>query len=187
MPADQKATPKPKLRWFQYSLRSLLIFATLFAVACSWFTVKMQQAKKQKECVEAITKAGGEVVYEYENTPNRPQPTRPPQPIWLRNLLGDDFFNRIAGVNVATDAEMVSLKEFPKLQFLIAGTKITDGGMENVRGLSELQILSIAGTEVTDNGVKCLEGLTKLTKISLMNTKITNVALEHLKDMTQLQ
>ncbi len=37
--------PKPKLRWFQYSLRTLLIVVALWAIACScfasWFAVTM--------------------------------------------------------------------------------------------------------------------------------------------------
>jgi hypothetical protein len=31
--ADQK---QPKLRWYQYRLRSLFILTTLVAIACSW-------------------------------------------------------------------------------------------------------------------------------------------------------
>jgi hypothetical protein len=36
---EQPANPKPKRRWYQYSLRTLLICVTLFAVACSWFAI----------------------------------------------------------------------------------------------------------------------------------------------------
>jgi hypothetical protein len=45
---------KRKLRWYQFSLRSLLIFITLFGVACSWFAVKMGQAKRQREAIETL-------------------------------------------------------------------------------------------------------------------------------------
>ena len=54
MTADEPAKPKSKRRWHQYSLRTLLILVTLFAVACSWFAVKMQQARRQREAVEYI-------------------------------------------------------------------------------------------------------------------------------------
>jgi hypothetical protein len=50
---------KPKLRWFQFSLRTLLVFVTLCAIPCSWLAVKMQQAKRQREAVVAIEKLGG--------------------------------------------------------------------------------------------------------------------------------
>ena len=35
--------PKSKLRWFQYSLRSLVVFITLCAILCSWLAVKRWQ------------------------------------------------------------------------------------------------------------------------------------------------
>ena len=35
--------PTPKLRWFQFRLRTLLVVVTLCAVACSWVAVKMWQ------------------------------------------------------------------------------------------------------------------------------------------------
>jgi hypothetical protein len=41
--------PKPKLRWFQYRLRTLLVVVTLFAIPCSWLAVKRQQAKRRLE------------------------------------------------------------------------------------------------------------------------------------------
>lgn len=53
-------------RRYQFSLRTLLIIVTLFAVACSWFAVKMRQAKKQKEAVEAILKWGNNARIYYD-------------------------------------------------------------------------------------------------------------------------
>ena len=35
-------------RRFQFSIRSLLLLVTVVAVVCSWFTVKMQQARWQR-------------------------------------------------------------------------------------------------------------------------------------------
>ena len=66
MTTDQPTNLKPKRRWYQYSLRTLLIFVTLFAVACSWFTVKLNQARKQREAVEALTKLGCRIGYDLE-------------------------------------------------------------------------------------------------------------------------
>ncbi len=51
--------PKPSRRRFQYSLRTLLVFVTLFAILCSWFAVKMQQANRQWAAAEEIIRLGG--------------------------------------------------------------------------------------------------------------------------------
>jgi hypothetical protein len=48
MTSDKSANPKSKRRWHQYSLRMLMILVTLFAVVCSRFAVKMQQARKHE-------------------------------------------------------------------------------------------------------------------------------------------
>ncbi len=46
-------------RRFQYNLWALLVFVLICAIPCSWFVVKMQQARKQREAVEAIVNADG--------------------------------------------------------------------------------------------------------------------------------
>ena len=58
---------KTQRRWFQYSLRTLLIVVTLFAVLCSWFAVKMQQAKRQREAVVALRNRRARVLYRLGN------------------------------------------------------------------------------------------------------------------------
>ena len=48
-------THKPRLRWFQFRLRSLFIVMLLACIGMSWVGVKMQRARRQKETVEADT------------------------------------------------------------------------------------------------------------------------------------
>ncbi len=75
--------PKPKRRWFQFSLRALLVFVLPTSIGMSWFGVRLHRVRRQRGAVKAIQKAGGWVNYE------EPEPWGPP---WLRELLGDDFF-----------------------------------------------------------------------------------------------
>jgi hypothetical protein len=85
--------PKHKLRWFQYRLRSLFILMFLVAVACSWLTVKMVQARKQKKAVDVLREMGGIIEYDYQR-----KNTEMYAPAWLRKILGDDFFNNVTHV-----------------------------------------------------------------------------------------
>jgi hypothetical protein len=116
--------PKRKLRWYQFSLRSLLIFVTLFGVGCSWFAVKMNQARRQRAEVEIIANVGN-VHYSYEcdedgayiscclimqpdgtwRTVDTPEPA---VPSWLRNSLGDDFFYNVSSIDIF-DVEAVKV------------------------------------------------------------------------------
>src|ERR1700694_4735083 len=58
--------PKRKRRWFQFSLRSLLIFTVIAAVALGWLGKKIEQKRGQREAVEAILYAGGNEFADYQ-------------------------------------------------------------------------------------------------------------------------
>jgi len=45
-------TDKPKRRWYQYSLRSMLVLTTLVAIACSWYAYEMNEAAKRRAAIE---------------------------------------------------------------------------------------------------------------------------------------
>jgi hypothetical protein len=178
---------KPKLRWYQFSLRTLLVFMTLCAVACSWLAVKVQQAKRQREAVDAIQKLGGGVIYDYD-VYGKPKPQPPP---WLRYLLGDDFFANIGGVSFrntqVTDAELEMLKGLTQVhQLYVNSPQVTDAGLETLKGLTQLQGLCLNNTQVTDAGLETLKGLTQLQLLWLNNTRVTDAGLEELKGLTQL-
>src|SRR4051794_35781390 len=52
--------PPPKRRWFQFSLRTMLIFMTLICVACGlWLGPKA----RRHSLVKAIEAAGGQIDY----------------------------------------------------------------------------------------------------------------------------
>jgi hypothetical protein len=172
---------KIKLRWFQYSLRTVLIIVTLCAIPCSWLALKMRQAKRQREAVAAIEKLGGGVLL-----------SEPSGPKWLRSLVGEDFSQSVESVQLdntqATDSGLEHLKGFSQLKFLsLYGTEVTDAGLEHLKGLSQLQELDLRETNVTDSGLAHLKGLSQLKSLYLIGTKVTDAGLEHLKDLSQLK
>ena len=207
MTTDQPTNPKPKRRWYQYSLRTLLIFVTLFAVACSWFGVKLQQAKRQKYAAQSIMELGGFVGYEYEMTSSgvRLRGTTPAL-AWLRGILGDDFFNAViyvnlSGKNISADysGRFAVLDNSPDMD-VSDGNKgqigahripkimlISDIDLERLKDLEELLYLDLSGTEITDDGMKNLKGLHQLHFLGLDSTQITDVSLEYLKRLKQLK
>jgi hypothetical protein len=164
----------PKRRWFQFSLRTLLVFVTLCAIACSWFAVKLQQATRQREAVAEIKKLGGICVYDWQLDANGGfdysySKTKPTGPVWLRNLLGDDLFQSVIMVGFEAERE------------------VTDASLEPLKGLSEVRELDLYGTKVTDAGLRHLKGLSQLRELCLSDTQVTDAGLEYLKELTQLQ
>jgi len=179
----QRGAPAaPRRRWYQYSLRTVLVLVILVSIAASWFAVKTHPARRQRAAVEAIKELGGWVKYDYETK------EEPPGPPWLRKLLGDDIVSDVvAAGELKSDAALAHLKTFTQLKELhLLGPQITDHGLEHLEGLRRLDLLEFTHTQVTDAGLEYLKGLTQLWQLDLSGTKVTDAGLEHLKGLAQL-
>ena len=169
--------PKPKLRWFQYRWRMLLVVVTLCTMPCSWLGVKIRQAKREHEVAVAIEKMRGFVGW-----------SKPSGPVWLRGMLEVDLFSSVdrvlLGDTQLTDADFknLNLKALNQLQMLdISSTKITDAGLENLNGLQQLHELWLDDNNVTDAALEHLKALKKLEFLYVSQTKITDAGVEKLR------
>ena len=70
----------PKRRWFQFSLKAMLLVLTLVSITLAWLAYEQNEVRKREEAIAAIEKLGGEVEFDL---------AQPFRPIWLRPLLGD--------------------------------------------------------------------------------------------------
>jgi hypothetical protein len=150
---------------FQYSLRSLMLLTLAASIACSWLAVGAKRAREQRQIVEEIEKLGGRVSFDYEC-----RGVEHPLPYpwtWLCDLLGDDYFAEITWVDYRS-------------------TQITDAGLENLKGLTNLTLLWLDNTQITDTGLEHIKRLTNLFELSLANTRITDAGLEHLTGMNEI-
>ena len=128
-PSLHRRAAKPKLRWFQWSLRSLFMLTLLVAIGMSWLTVTMQNQRKQKAAAEAIEKAGGRVKSE---------------PTWLGKLLRDDSLVRVTYVSLSgTVSHRRRAGASPRVEstpiLCLDNTQVTDAGLVHLQGLSQLQ------------------------------------------------
>jgi len=157
------AQPKSRRRWYQYSLRTLLIVVTLAGCGFGWLGVKMREAREQRAAVDAIKKLGGYVVYDYESDSRgvRVPNATPPGPAWLRSILGDDCFRTVTEVNLNTDpadADLECLRGFTSRVALgLGGERVTDAALEHLKGMTRLEMLELDSTLVTDAGAAKLQ------------------------------
>lgn len=86
-----------------------------------------------------------------------------------------------------TDAGVKFLKGMTQLQQLsLSATKVTDVGMAELVGLTQLQWLRLGSTKITDKSMAYLEGMTQLQTLMIAETPIGNAGMVHLKGLTQL-
>jgi Leucine Rich repeat len=209
--------PKRKRRWFQFSLRTLMIVTVICAIASAWVTGRRDQKRKEQEAVSAIVKLGGLAWYDYESV----RGARPSGPAGLREFLGDSFFSEVAVVNLdtepfmspvasneakvlfegvarslavdrhdskVTDADLLRLETLVHVKMLNLGrTKITDAGLAHIAVLPELQTLYLYGTNVGDAGLARINGLTHLQSLDLRETNVSDAGLAHLEALGQLR
>ena len=168
-------SPNSELRWFQFRLRTLLVFVTLCAILCSWLAVKKQQAKREREAAAAIEKLGADVSW-----------SKSSGPAWLWRLLGDDLFVHVESLDLNPPGVGHAHKP-SRSTFLERFDIITDATLENLEKMRDLEILQLCRTNMTDSALEHLKGLNRLQELELFGTNVTDAGLEHLKGLTRLE
>jgi Leucine Rich Repeat (LRR) protein len=168
--------PQRRRGWFQFSLRTLLLAMLALCLALGWF---VQRVRRQQEAVSRIVGYGGDVTYDYQldasgelrrdSSGNYLRGLEPPAPRWLRDLMGDHYFQTPVQVWLGSDegvgfidSELAvlagPLHSLPSLTALdLAGSPITDAGLAHLHGLTQLEQLDLRGTKVTDRGIQSLQ------------------------------
>ena len=184
-------TPKPKRRWFQYSLRTLFVAIAVLGV---WLAMVTSAARRQQSIVARLSKLNANVAYEFQFDAKGDWDfdAVPPGPKWLREMVGQDYFSDVVYVDCGNgnlgDAGSQLLRGLKRLRKLhISNAPLTDAGLQPLRELKELKTLDLIGAHITDAGLECLEGLGQLHELSLQGTGVTDAGLEHLSGLSQLR
>lgn len=192
--SDQPAQPNAvttssNRRWFQFSLRTLLVAMTVLCLGPGGYVAYEQgKVRQQQGAVAAIENLGGYIFYD-EKAPARSGLTR--------IILGDDSFRNVNGVDFnplktenrqITDADLRHLKSFPRLNHLVLKNcrQVTDAGLRELSGHASLQYLYLNDTPITDAGLVHLAGLDNLEELSLTHTQVTGPGLAQLSSLTNL-
>ena len=196
--------PKPKRRWLQFSLRTMMLVVTVF---CIWMGFYVKQVREQRIAIEAILELDGSIsYYDYEDGYLT---TRSYVPAWLRQFFGEDYFSSVVEVGLTdlnvyhkvraglpvrsddiaiTDADLAHVKRLTKIRRLsLSYAQISDAGLAELRDLTTLRFLDLQSSRITDGGLVHLTHLTKLKFLGLGHTEVTDAGLEKLKGLTNLQ
>jgi len=188
---------KPR-RWYQFSLRTLVVVVVIVSMALGLFAARLQRARRQAEAV-AVLQKHGYVMYDYAYSKVKGQRQYDPNaesvvPRWLVNLLREDFFHDVFVVATVVDDQSSdshdrickAVKQLHRLKELHIGA---DPGIEfNLDRLAigrDLEEFSLAGQCRVDS-LGPVRKLPKLKTLSLSEVTLTKEGLESISRMPQL-
>jgi Leucine-rich repeat (LRR) protein len=202
-----------KRRWFQFSLRTLLLATAFVGLVLAPIVYYRQLAYRQQQIKAELE------VHRIRLNGGKEQSVRPN---WLKNILGDDsagldttihvYANRGSISDSALEQSITKLNQLPNVTTLNFADKqisdeelahfrrltnihavfldqalVTENGLKYLRGYKNLQTLALLGTQFGDSGVKELANHPNLSTLWLQNTKVTDEGLLELRLLKKLR
>jgi len=173
---------RPTRSWLQYRLRTMFVLVIIAAIPCIWIKWTMDQKRRERVAVAEIKRMGGYVTYDWQVSAEK----EPPGPVWLRTLLGDDFFSSVKvvviGNHIVNDDWLVHLEPLSELSVIfVESPHITDAGVRYLTRFTHVAELSLSKTAVSDSGLVELKRLTRLRKAHILLTAVTDAGVAELQ------
>ncbi len=162
--------PRAKHRWYQFSLRTLLLFVLVAGIGFGLFGRELEHARHEKKAAEELRKLGAGL----DDWPG-----------WQEIVFGRDY-PPIVQVNLRGTREIdAALEHLAALEHIedlgLSGTSVSDADLENLKKLTSLVSLDLRDTAVSDSGLEHLKGLTGLRWLKLTGTQVTEKGVEKLQ------
>jgi Leucine rich repeat len=186
----------------RFSVRAMVILVLVIGAGLGWI---VRSARIQRDAVAAIRRHGGSVLYDGEQGTRVYFDGRRFAPKWLVDKVRVYYFDNVVSVHLGQGGSAADLHDVGRLsqlmQLRLYGPFVTDAGLAELHGLTNLFLLDIGDTEftctdrtkrpgaarVTDAGLAYLDGLSILSFVNLSGTRVTDAGLVHLKRLTKLE
>ena len=183
--------PKRKRRWFQFSLRTLLLAITACAIWVSWYSNRVH---RQRAAVQAVLDLGGTVIYDYQIIDDRAWDPKAESswPHWIVQVFGIDSVQNVVRVSImngrATDETLSLIGQIPTIKVVVLkGGSVTNTGEAYLSDLPNLQMLGLWKTRVGDGGLQCLRSHKHLKNLVLDETNVTDQDLVYLRELNEME
>lgn len=202
-PASPSAISKPRRRWFQFSLRTLLIFSALISFAAAWYGNHYLRIKKRDTAVKNLQSLGCKVIFDYELTEADhdyfPGIKCDPEPLYTRWLFGEHANAKVKWVWINSDANILRggskdedfrwLADFPALELVTNEDKnIPPKTVERiVKYAPRLRAYYSWNASVDDHDMEQIGKLTDLTLLKVQAKNVTEKGYNHLSKLKKLQ
>ena len=177
---------RPSRRQLQFSLRGFFLVSTILMV---WLGFHVHSARRQAVARRAILDQGGQPVFDRQITGSTPSFV----PAGLRSILGEDLFGTVVRLNFPSgkpenDDCLAALTDLPHVTIINVdgATTIGDEGLTHIAA-ADLDCLRLIDARVTDQGLQQLRGLKRLTMLDLTGNPITDDGLQPLAALERLE
>jgi hypothetical protein len=187
----------------RFRLKSLLMAMTVAALGFAWLATRFADALRQRDAVASVRALGGSSFYDHEfwelnSTVGSIGGANKPQPTWIREVIGVDFFDRLCKAELNStlrDVDLTGIHDLRHLEILrltgggvVSPLLITDVGLESLSDLRRLKVLELPfAPHVTDAGLHHLTGLSELRLLNLGASGITDVGLAEIGRLRNLR
>lgn len=182
-------------RWFQFSVRGMLLLTTAVAIALGFWVSAFHRRHQALVALDVARFRHPRKIRYAENKAARWLGRQK----WLSGLLGEHFFDdpfeiSLTGAHGSTgstgglnDADARPLEHLGPLQRLsLDWTATGDEGMQYLRLLRNLEYLNVAQSSAGDAALESMATLSKLQQLNLSRTRVTDAGLRHLSKLTAL-
>lgn len=200
-----------KRRWYQFSIRSVLVLMTLAAISFGFWVSgvhrkhqalsAMRELKARIEFAQTRKSRFGEawrralklVDKEYASEPvaisSLPRTKPFPNDAAVQSLADLPTLKQLTLQFTATgDEGMPYLRRLKNLEWLdLQRSQADDRALANVGGLSHLRLLNLSGTAVSDAGMHWLKNLGQVTDVFLSGTRVGDESLRIIAGLPELQ
>ncbi|PHS07642.1 MAG: hypothetical protein COA78_13370 [Blastopirellula sp.] len=180
LPSETKKM-RPRRRWYQFSLGSILILITSVAVGSAYYRSLLNQCRDQVIAAQKLEAIGAEVTYQ------------PAIPSWLSWLPEADRCIKVTIVDLEhkeySEGSLAPLAELHDLERLyLARSSVTDKDLISVSKLYKVRRVSLWGTQLSN---ECFEHFKQMRQLELLdiqqNPNMDEQALHYLQYWPKLR
>jgi hypothetical protein len=190
-------------RFFQISIRTLLVLTTLVAIGLAYFNRIRQHVREQKIAAARIESLGGKATI---------KPSSRVWP-WLPKAIGDEYFQEVIAVDLdktlVTDADLELVGNLRGMKSLalrgidlqavypstfrlpqnpnILPSQITSAGIQHLGPKKKLERVWLNNTRITDDALATIALWPQLKTLDLHATKVTSHGVQRLEKLERLE
>jgi hypothetical protein len=196
-------TPKPRRRWLQFSLRTLMILVLVCAVPFGWLASRIDDARAERKSVAALSRIGAHVSYTSSpslSTDSRFDSSTQQSTAACRvdEWLDIRLFDRVVALHAeglgrgvspgqTLDSPIARVADLRQVQLInLDHSLVTDGDLVHLRPLRCLRTLYLWGTNVGDAGIGNIADLAEIRILGLQRSLITDAGVERLRGLKNL-